>query len=582
MTTSANIFARRVSLLWLTPDQTLPPSNWQNTAPDLELAEIAKALSLHPRYTHSILKILHALTTDAALIAYRQAVLQDLLDHPALAEGLEKLMTKIEAFDRYAELGQKADNTMHEVVYRLGELANYIDCIAELNALFAGVGVRSEGLKAVAALASRVEGDEVFQRLKRELPDMLKKMEGARSITVGVNLNSQLLPSGATLLAINSFRFKGATGFISRLFRHEDDKPQDEGIAPLHAVPGFTEVRALDSIVFPEEERAKAAAQTQLMPLLKDLAQILDKISKQLTKGLREYMQVDIGFLLNLRDDLMFYLGAARLTRRMEACGLPTCRPEIAPMEERAARLRDLYNLNLALLYSEGKTTDLSERIILNDVNFGDEGRIFILTGPNQGGKTVFTQGVGLAQVLFQAGLYVPAASARLSPVDGIYTHFAVAERISQQAGRLGEEARRLSTIFSLATRHSLLLLNESFSSTSAGESLYLARDIVRVMRRLGTWAIFATHLHDLAGDCANINAETRGDSAVASLVSMMVTVGEGEATKRSYKIIPSPPMGKSYAMEIAAQYGISYEQLTAALAARHLLEDDEGDQRLR
>jgi len=92
-------------------------------------------------------------------------------------------------------------------------------------------------------------------------------------------------------------------------------------------------------------------------------------------------------------------------------------------------------------------------------------------------------------------------------------------------------------------------------------------------MRRLGTRAIFATHLHDLAADCENINAETHGDSRVASLVSVMIS--EGETTKRSYKIIPSAPMGKSYAREIAAQYGISYEQLTATLKSRNLIEGE-------
>jgi hypothetical protein len=576
MSARENVFAQRISLLWLNPDQEMPSSNWGHTAPDLELAEIAKALSLHPQHTQRILKLLHSLTTDPAVIEYRQAVLDDILHNPALANGLEDLLGKIQTFDRYAELGRKSDASIHQVVYRLGELQNYLDCIGTLRGLLdaADRNLHSPGLQAIRALARRIEADETFGRLKRELPGMLAKIENIHSVTIGVNLNSDLAPVGATLLAINKFRYKGSASFMSRLFRGED-KPETEGIAPLHGTSGMQEVHTLDAIVFPEEERAKASATMLLMPLLKDLSQILDKISKRIVQGLRDYMQIEIGFLLQIREDLAFYLGAARLIQRLRACGLPLCRPTLAPMAERVGELQDAYNLNLALLYSEGRTVDLRDRIVLNDVTFGEAGRIFILTGPNQGGKTVFSQGVGLAQVLFQAGLYVPAASARLSPVDGIYTHFAVAEKISQQAGRLGEEARRLNAIFTLATRHSLLLLNESFSSTSAGESLYLARDIVRVMRRLGTRAIFATHLHDLAADCANINAETPGDSTVASLVSVMVSEGDGEALKRSYKIVPSPPMGRSYAREIAAQYGISYEQLTAALQARKLIDGE-------
>ena len=572
MSATPNVFAQRISLLWLTAEHDTPPAKWQDAAPDLELSEIARAMSLQPRDMTRILGVLQQLVTDPAVIGYRQEVLEDVLQNPALAEGLEKLLVKIEAFDRYADLGRRSDDQIHQVVYRMGELSNYIACIGELHTLLGSTRLRSRGLQAVRTLANSIEADETFGRLKRELPGLLAQIENIHSVTIGVNLNADLVPVGATLLAINSFRFKGATSFLSRLFRGGENKPEDEGISQLHSYPGFKEVRTLDSIIIPDEV---TIVDPMLAPLLKDLAQILDKLSKRIVQGLRAYMQVEIGFLLHLRDDLAFYLGAARMIQRIKACGLPFCRAEIAPMAERAASLQAGYNLNLALLYSEGKVVDLSERIVLNDVQFDDQGRIFILTGPNQGGKTVFTQGVGLAQTLFQAGLYVPASSARLSPVDGIYTHFAVAERISQRAGRLGEEAQRLSTIFGSATRASLLLLNESLSSTSAGESLYLARDIVRVMRRLGARAIFATHLHELAEDCANINAETDGDSRVASLVSIMVH--DGETSKRSFKIIPSPPMGRSYAREIAAQYGISYEQLTAALKARRLIDDDAG-----
>ncbi|MBZ0288083.1 MAG: DNA mismatch repair protein MutS, partial [Anaerolineae bacterium] len=145
---------------------------------------------------------------------------------------------------------------------------------------------------------------------------------------------------------------------------------------------------------------------------------------------------------------------------------------------------------------------------------------MFIITGPNQGGKTTHIQAIALAQVLFQAGLYVPGCSARISPVDGIYTHFPVEERPSAEAGRFGEEAQRLSEIFAQATRHSLILLNESLSSTAPGESLYLARDIVRCFRLLGVRAAYTTHMHELAANLDEYNMQTPGDSKVVSLVA--------------------------------------------------------------
>ena len=108
--------------------------------------------------------------------------------------------------------------------------------------------------------------------------------------------------------------------------------------------------------------------------------------------------------------------------------------------------------------------------------------------------------------------------------------------------------------------------------STNPGESLYIAQDIVRILRRLGARAIFATHLHELAADVAALNASTAGESRIVSLVASRIEAG-GDGPRRSYKIAPGPPLGRSYAREIAAQYGISYDQLTDLLQQRGVLE---------
>jgi DNA mismatch repair ATPase MutS len=124
---------------------------------------------------------------------------------------------------------------------------------------------------------------------------------------------------------------------------------------------------------------------------------------------------------------------------------------------------------------------EVDDAVVKNDVRMDKNGRIFILTGPNQGGKTTYVQMVGLCQILAQLGLWVPARQARISPVDGIYTHYPMEESSAKATGRFGDEAQRLSDIFTGATRHSLILLNESLASTNAGESLYIAQDLVRI-----------------------------------------------------------------------------------------------------
>jgi DNA mismatch repair ATPase MutS len=169
----------------------------------------------------------------------------------------------------------------------------------------------------------------------------------------------------------------------------------------------------------------------------------------------------------------------------------------------------------------------------------------------------------------------VPGTQARISPVDRIDTHFPVEELLERGTGRFGDEAQRLSEIFASATRHSLILLNESLSSTSAGESLYLAQDLMRVLRRLGGRVVFATHLHELAHSAESLNADTPGDSRIISIVASRVHEdairqdGAQATLRRSYKIAPGPPIGRSYARELAANYGISYDQLLNQLRER-------------
>jgi DNA mismatch repair protein MutS len=152
--------------------------------------------------------------------------------------------------------------------------------------------------------------------------------------------------------------------------------------------------------------------------------------------------------------------------------------------------------------------------------------------------------------------------------VDGIYTHFATLEKTESGVGRLAEEAARLSKIFHSITDKSLVLLNESLSSTSPGESLYLARDVVHALRLYGVRAVYATHLHELAEGLDAVNAEVDGDSRVISLVAgVALEAGEEgietDSARPTYKIEPAPPRGLSYAKGIAVRYGISFEQLT-------------------
>lgn len=556
-----------LSLLW--PPGNIPgvsaaPPLSAAAAADLDLGTIVRALCLSSGDERVIHAALAGLCADPSVIAYRQAALDDLLRAPSLLARLEGLLPAVRAVERFRYTARLGQTPLHEVVWRVGQLEAYVECARGLDAAFAeeGASVQSEALVRLRDQAAEAVRDPLFEQLERDLPAMVKAVRSIASITIGVNLDDQLRPVGAALIGVHDRPFRaGMPSLFGALFGRGEPGAQ-EIVGPLHSIPRERT---------PHDPPGVDFTNPLLYPLFRDLAQVVKQASRPIARALQKYVSFGMAFFTGLYADLAFYLGAVRLIERLRAAGLPVCRPEIAPVEARVCVIDEAYNLNLALrALADGS----AGRIVTNAVRFDDAGRIFILTGPNQGGKTTYAQAIGLAQVMAQAGLYVPGARARISPVDAIYTHFPAEEAPEAEAGRLGEEAARLSAIFERATSASLIILNESLSSTSAGESLYLAADVVRVLRLLGARAIFATHLHDLAAELGALNTEPGGDSPVVSLVSLVEEQPseDGPRIRQTYRILPGPPRGRSYAREIAARYGISYEQLHDRLLARGLL----------
>jgi hypothetical protein len=552
-----------ISLLWPPGfDNKLDRQLSPGTITDLDLESLVSALSPDRYYAQNIRSVLLAPCHHPDVITYRQAVLADLIDQPDLVAQIDAFLPTVSTLNQFIYAGRPGQTTLDEVVWRLGQLESYVDTIQGLNAILTGKVIHAEGLRRLRDFIHQTEREITFQHLVKELPGLIEKIRSISSITIGVNLDEQLRPVEATLLAINNKKFAGpASSLLSFLLGKNAPDAEWSGIAPLHGMPRNS----------PFMSDEVDGSNPVMHPLFRDLAHVLKQVSRPIAHALHQYTRVNIDLLGTLQTELAFYLGAVQLTERVRQHGLPMCRPDLAPIDERCCELEDTYNLNLALrLLARDRKPDLSHVVITNDVHFGDDARIFILTGPNQGGKTTYTQAIGQAQVLAQAGLFVPGSRARISPVDTIYTHFPVEEKPNAEAGRLGEESRRLNDIFASATRHSLILLNESLSSTSFGESLYLARDIVRILQLLGARAVYATHLHELAAGVDELNAESSNGSRVISLVSL---VSDGvESLKQTYRIVPGPPRGRSYAREVASRYGISYDQLEQMLRKRGLL----------
>jgi DNA mismatch repair protein MutS len=550
----------------------LSPAAWH----DLGLDQIVPAFTVNRDHQKEIQKILARLIHAPEVLDYRQQILDDLLKHPELADQFVELLPAIDALTGYSFHleNEKGLNLLHEVTWRVGELQNIIDCIEAISRILlaAQATLSSQGLRDLLAAVQQIQATPVYQNLVKELPELLSTLRVCASVTVGINLDILLRPFEVTLLSINDKPFTDKS-LLNKLFSLAVGIPSDnDGIAPLHAVP-----QGLDkSSGVPVSRNSGWELSPMLVPLFADLSKLLEKSTRPVVNRLKQYATGQGKLFVNLRQGLIFYLSAVRFVRNLQAQGLPVCRPSIVPWDERLCQVQESYNANLALQRgSQSSAKNPPTSTILNDIDIGAGGRILILTGPNQGGKTTYMVGVGLVQVLAQTGCFVPGQGARISPVDNIFTHFPIEEKPEKETGRLGEEALRLGKIFEQVTRHSLVLLNETFSSTNFTEGLYLAQDVVRILRRIGARVIYSTHLYELGDRAEELNQSVPGDSRIISVVSSPVENGSPAAPAgltRSYKVEIRPPLGQSYAREIAARYGIHYEQLEKALSERGVL----------
>jgi DNA mismatch repair protein MutS len=562
------------SLLWPPGiDSPQPASSLELSAAamrDLGVDRIVAAFSGDREHQTEIQKIFSELPIEPEVIAYRQDVLDDLLANPEVVEKLRLLLPTVDSLVKYSYRSERERKSLDEVIWRTGELQNIIDCLEGLAELFRSAEgrIKSQGLCVLREEVRAAQSDPSYQSLRRELPVLLSKLRGCASVTIGVNLDASLRPIQATLLSVNDSSFTDQS-LLNRLF---GTNKAGEGIAPLHSVP---QRMVSGPYALPINSELGWAVEPLMVPLFADLAKVLERTAYPIAKQLRQYAGIHGRLFVNLRQGLIFYLGAVRFVQRLQRLGLSMCRPGIAPLEERRCEVKDSYNVHLGLNDAPTHNEISSAAIVMNDIRLGPDGRILILTGPNQGGKTTYLQGAGVVQVLAQAGCRVPGTEAVISPLDHLLTHFLLEENPDADTGRLGEEAIRLAKIFEQVTRYSLVLLNESLSSTSFGESLYLAQDVVRMLRRVGARAIYSTHLHELGNRADELNDSAPGDSKIISVVSSPVDrslPGAGDEIARSYKLEIRPPLGQSYAREIAARYGISYQQLEKVLADRGVL----------
>lgn len=186
-----------------------------------------------------------------------------------------------------------------------------------------------------------------------------------------------------------------------------------------------------------------------------------------------------------------------------------------------------------------------------NDTKLNNrENQIAVLTGPNMAGKSTYMRQVALIVLMAQIGSFVPAASAKIGIVDGIYTRVGASDDLTTGQSTFMVEMSEVANILKEATEKSLLILDEIGRGTSTYDGMSIARAVIEYIadrKKLGAKTLFATHYHEL----------TELEELIPCVKNYNVAVKKrGEDIVFLRRIIPGG-VDESYGIEVSKLAGI-------------------------
>ena len=508
--------------------------------PDIDMYTLQELGMLEFFHTKS-LPAAEFFTTDPAVIAYRNQTFADMLNNPTLADTLHRLVPVLQDITELRRMETDADSDTASYLSSMTEIELYITCVDILHKGMSEVkgNLRGTAFKRLCDCVTELAESDYYRELNQKLQELTRRVREIKSVTIGVNLDAQLRPAQAGVLSINAQPFKSGE-VLDKILRlnFKDDE--------------YTCIASLVPFGKKQTENQKTALSLAFNSAIGD---VYKSSLRSWKKIVQMYVLENTDFLLGLMPEIEFVVKGTELQKKLLDKGCPLCAPTLLPMESRVFHATELYNPAVALKLRDG------EEIVPNDIYFDatpENAMIYVLTGPNRGGKSVITCAIGLCQAMLQLGMYLPAKVCEISPADGIFTHFPTGADDTIDKGRLGEECARLGEIFDAVTADSLVLLDESLSSTGSFEASYIAAEVLAGLSQVGCRCLFSTHLHELASEIDRINTEAAENGGVR-IDTLVAGIEEG---KRSFRIVRAKPDGKSYARDIAERYGLTYKNI--------------------
>ncbi len=224
-----------------------------------------------------------------------------------------------------------------------------------------------------------------------------------------------------------------------------------------------------------------------------------------------------------------FFYSILSLCDRADAKDIPICYPRIAAKRQYLAT--GVYDISLFV-----KDAD---RIIPNDMYFGETEPFFFITGANGGGKTTYLRASGINLILFLGGCPIFAHDAEIYPFRSVKSHFPADERFSG-SGRLDEEEARVNYLLNTCDGETFIVFNETYSGTDDKLGCEMTLATANRIKEKGTFGLFVTHFHEVrAGGWPMLNT----------------VIEEDEYHRRTFRIVRDFGITSSFADDILRKY---------------------------